>query len=113
MFRSHNPDRPWPTTGLTTERWMTEVTLQLVELRELIATQEHLQLKALTRTQWPESSFSRDPYPHVIKWNKHHYIEDGHHRICRWMMAGLTTALVRVYEIPEDTPPPPPPPQPR
>lgn len=112
MFRSAIEERIWPETGLTTDRWMTEIGLELVDLTDLIATQPTLTARGLSLNH-ASGTYSRDPYPHIIRYNGLHYIEDGHHRIARWMMGGITTALVRVFVIRPDTPPTPTPTQPK
>jgi hypothetical protein len=97
MFKAINPSRPWPTTGLTTQRWIDEVGIELVRISDLIATQNGVYLHALMADF--ADPYSHDPYPHVISWGGELWLEDGHHRVIRDIMQGRTSTNARVFVL--------------
>lgn len=80
-FRGIRGDRPYPVTGLTTARWVTEVDLDVVHLHQLWLTQDSVRVAALFGLTDP-TRFS-DAYPHVVAYDGELYLEDGHHRVLR------------------------------
>jgi hypothetical protein len=91
--------RPWPSTGLTTQRWIAEVPLQWVHLGDLELTQE-VNLSAVLRyLQGRGASHSGDEHIHVVKWRDALYIEDGHTRVGAMLIQGRDCARARVYDM--------------
>lgn len=87
--------RPYPPTGLTTERWRREVPIELVELRHLTLTQRHLYVDALLGYEGVPDG---DAYPHVVSFDGKLYLEDGHTRVVREVLIRRTNALfMRVF----------------
>lgn len=97
MFKAINPSRPWPTTGLTTQRWIDEVPIKVVRISDLIATQNGVYLHALL----PDFNepYGKDPYPHVVYWANELWLEDGHHRVLRDIIDGETVTTARVFVL--------------
>lgn len=85
---------PWPSTGMTTARWLT-VPTQHVRIADLIATQPGIYFHGLHAQQ----PYGGDRYPHVIHWHGHLYLEDGHHRATRAALNGHTHIEARVLNI--------------
>jgi hypothetical protein len=101
MFKaiiSRDNGEPWGSTGMTTTRWKTEIVPELVEIRELIATQPGLLLAALA-TGWDKTPIGGDPIPHVIAYDGNLYLEDGHHRVARAALRGMTHVPARVLVV--------------
>jgi len=92
---------PWPQAGMTTQRWIDEVQPRHVQIRDLIATQPHVILEALTDTFMRDDAqaWSRDPYPHVVSWRGDLYLEDGHHRAIRALLRNEAAMLARVLHL--------------
>lgn len=87
----------WMSQGMTTERWMTEIPVEVVRIGELIATQSGVLLHALMEPA-PESR-SGDPTPHVLRFNGRLYLEDGHHRVVRARLRGQLYVYARVLSV--------------
>ena len=92
---SRDHGEPWGATGMTSRKWL-EVPTQLVTIRDLIATQPGVYLRALMDPQLPVGG---DPLPHVIAWAGELYLEDGHHRAMQAHLSGAKTMLARVLII--------------
>jgi hypothetical protein len=93
-FRGIRADRPYPPTGLTTDRWKTEVAGEWVPLHQLWLTQEQVDIRALLG----HTDRISDSYPHVVAHDDALYLEDGHHRVLRaWLHDDATRLLMRVY----------------
>ena len=90
-----SPERPWPETGMTTQRWMDEVNPRPVPIADLVLVQDTLDLQALVTGAASESG---DPYPHVIAFGGQLWLEDGHHRVVRMALLGATHVEARVHE---------------
>lgn len=87
--------RPYPATGLSTERWIAEVPVQTVALADLTLTQAAVRILALFGA---EPSYSRDRYPHAVAHDGRLYLEDGHTRVLRAYFEHAAPALaMRVY----------------
>jgi hypothetical protein len=98
---SRDHGEPWPATGMSTQRWMDEVPVRQVRIRDLIATQSAVALAALVEDyRRGDQPHERDPHPHVIAWCGSLYLEDGHHRAIRALLRGEPTIDARVLEIP-------------
>lgn len=95
MFKAIDTTRPWPKTGMTTEKWK-QVPSFWVPLNQLIATQDGVKLEPLMKLT---GSFSGDSTPHVISWRGNMYLEDGHHRAIRAAIAGQTQVYARVLTL--------------
>lgn len=99
----HNIMRPYPETGLTTERWMNEVPVRAVNMHELVFTQEEISLIKVLEAIKGAPNVAGDKYPHVVHWlhNDVMYLEDGHHRVAVKLLTGKTNMTeARVLEIP-------------
>lgn len=96
MFKAIAADRPYPATGLTTALWR-EIQPVHVPITDLIATQDHLKIGALSPTH--HGSHSGDRLVHVVKWEGRLYLEDGHHRVVRERLAGADWVNARVFDI--------------
>jgi hypothetical protein len=95
-FRGIIDARPYPPTGLTTERWKREVRLAPVRLADLTLTQQHLRVDGLFGDVNERSA--DDSVPHVVLWRGNLYLEDGHHRAVRAALAGAAMLMVRVFD---------------
>lgn len=84
---------PWPPTGLTSKLWLNQPT-RWFTISDLTATQPGVLFAALISDTPP---YGGDPYPHVITWQNTHYLEDGHHRLIRALIAGHTQLQARSY----------------
>lgn len=87
--------RPWKETGLTTARWINEVATDLVFVRDLWLCQDGVYIHGL----FNENLYSRDPLPHVVKWHGELYLEDGHHRVVKAVLAGELYVEARVFSL--------------
>lgn len=102
MFKdivSRDHGEPWGPTGMSSYKWLS-VPAREVVIRELIATQPGLYLRALMD---PENAkrlpVGGDPLPHVIEWRGELYLEDGHHRAMQAQLRGQRTMFARVLTI--------------
>jgi hypothetical protein len=98
MFKaiiSRDNGTPWPDINMTTQKWLA-VAPTPVHIPDLIATQPGLMLHALTGRA---TTHCGDPIPHVISWQGSLYLEDGHHRAARHLLAGNTTMTARVLAV--------------
>lgn len=82
------------TEGMTTQRWMTEIEAVEVEIEDLIPTQPGVFYHALTE----QSPMGDDPLPHAVEVNGLLFLEDGHHRVMRAALSGLTRMQIRVMK---------------
>ena len=80
---------------MTTALWLSLPAREVI-IAELIATQPGLLLHALTGEP---TSHSGDVLPHVIAWQGALYLEDGHHRAARALLAGQLRMTARVLDI--------------
>lgn len=95
MFKGIDLSRPWPTTGMTSAKWLS-VPVRTVLIRSLILTQKGIYFEPLLEPAVPVGG---DGYPHVILWNSIQYLEDGHHRVVRAAIAGLLNIQARVLFV--------------
>lgn len=98
MFKgiiSRDNGEPWGSTGMTTAKWA-HIPTRDVTITDLIATQPGILLRALTEENTP---IGGDLIPHVINWQGNLYLEDGHHRAMRALLAGQRTLTARVLDI--------------
>lgn len=65
-------------------------------IAELIATQPGVLLHALVGDPVPVGG---DPWPHVILWRGDAYLEDGHHRAVRALLAGHSEIEARWLRV--------------
>lgn len=89
------PRRPWPSSGMTTDRWMDEITPRRIAISDIILVQDSLDIEALVKGN---GTHSGDPYPHVIAWGGLLWLEDGHHRVVRDALMGATHVEARLHE---------------
>lgn len=87
---------PWGTSGQTSATWL-DIPLVEVDVAELVATQAAFFFHAITDDEFPPLGI--DPHPHVILWDGVFYVEDGHHRVIRAMLAGRTHLFVRLLDL--------------
>lgn len=87
----------WMSQGMTTQRWIDEIPVQVVPIAELVATQPGVLLQALIDPA-PESH-SGDPLPHVLQFDGRLYLEDGHHRAVRARLRGQRYLYARVLHV--------------
>jgi hypothetical protein len=92
---SRDNGAPWGTTGLTSHTWL-DMPVQQFSIRDLILTQPGVYFHALTEQAAPVGG---DPYPHVVLWEGKAYLEDGHHRVMRALIAGRKTIGARVMKV--------------
>ena len=88
---------PWGSTGLNTDGWMANIKTKKVLISDLVATQPGVMLYALTENY--HSPYSRDRYPHVVKYDNVMYLEDGHHRVVKALLAGKKRVVVRLLDL--------------
>src|SRR4051794_15212442 len=100
MFKGVDVSRPWPHTGMTTEKWK-QVPPFWIPISELIATQEGVKLAPLSdiKKSLRYVSHSGDFHPHVVSWRGNLYLEDGHHRAVSAAISGNTQIFARVLTI--------------
>lgn len=96
MFKGINVGRPWPETGMTSEKWL-DVRLQVVFYKDLIVTQRGIFLHALMDEELVP--VGGDRYIHVIRWKGDLYLEDGHTRVVRNMVNGYNWSRARVLNL--------------
>jgi hypothetical protein len=94
-FRGIIDIRPYPSTHLTTARWIAEVAPERVSLASLTLTQRHLRVGGLFGVVNEHSA--ADPIPHAVAWGDDLYLEDGHHRVVRAALLGETSMMIRVW----------------
>lgn len=85
--------RPYPPTGIDSKQWR-QLPAETVPIADMVTTQRHLDLEALVhdlRSPWS------DDLPNVVAHAGHLYLEDGHHRVARALLAGETHILARVF----------------
>jgi len=82
---------PWGATGMTSATWL-GVPVETFAIADLTATQDGVYFHALAAGPAPVGG---DPYPHVIEWAGGLYLEDGHHRVVRALLAGQATIEAR------------------
>lgn len=92
MFKAVDTSRPWPKTGMTSEKWL-DVPVLMVRIRDLVFTQEGVYFESILN---PGRPYGGDRYPHVVFWNRTMYLEDGHHRAVRAGLEGLDLLQARV-----------------
>ncbi len=97
-FAGFGLHRPYPTTGMTTARWATEVDPVWIPFSTIILTQDGVNVLPLFGITDRQS----DLYPHVVRYRQHHFLEDGHHRVIRAAITGETGMLMRVLDAPQD-----------
>lgn len=96
MFKAVEAKAAYPVTGLTPALWR-EILPRHVPIGELIATQSHLAIAGLA----PDARVAHDAdrLVHVVQWQGHLFVEDGHHRIVRERLAGADWVNARVYNL--------------
>jgi hypothetical protein len=94
---SRDEGSPWGSTGLSTRSWLL-IPVRDVLIGDLVATQDGIYLEPLIRER--DSSWCGDPWPHVVAWRGHLYLEDGHHRVIRAALAGRIRVEARVFSVP-------------
>lgn len=87
---------PWGDIGMSTAKWL-GIPTETVMIADLTATQPGVLLHALSDDA--PTPVGGDPVPHVIAWDGHLYLEDGHHRIVRARLAGQHTVEARVLYV--------------
>jgi hypothetical protein len=95
MFKSVDTSRSWPTTGMTSEKWLSVRTFS-VKIDSLVATQDGVFIHPLID---PPAPVGGDEFPHVVFWNNILYLEDGHHRVVRAKIGGQDRVVARVLII--------------
>lgn len=98
MFKaviSRDDGEPWPTTDMTSTKWLA-IPVGTVRIADLTATQPGILLHALAGDPEP---IGGDPVPHVIDWAGEHYLEDGHHRVIRALIAGQHSITARILTV--------------
>jgi len=92
---SRDNGEPWGPTGMSTAKWL-HIEPQTVNIPDLTATQPGVLLHALIEQTVPVGG---DRIPHVIAWQGQMYLEDGHHRVMRALLAGQRTITARVLTV--------------
>ncbi len=87
--------RPYPPTGLTSARWLF-VPPQLVSWKNVTTTQRHVDIETILGLK-PRTMVAKDPHPHIVEYRGVLYLEDGHNRMVRDLLAGRTSTLARIY----------------
>lgn len=95
MFKGMDISRPWPATGMTSEKWLS-VLPRTVNMHNLILTQDGIYFKPLLETVVPVGG---DYLPHVVIWNKKLYLEDGHHRVMKLALNNIWRVQARVLDL--------------
>ena len=99
MFKAYTTRHngcPWGTSGQTSATWL-DIPLTEVSIADLVATQTAFFFHALMDHDWPH--MGTDPHPHVILWDGTYYVEDGHHRVIKAILAGRETIPVRLLSL--------------
>lgn len=90
--------RPYaPLHGMSTAKWK-EIPPTFVPLSSLRFCQPHLYVEGMLRVARGEASYSKDPYPFVVKYQGQLFCEDGHHRVVAAIVRGEAEILARVLE---------------
>jgi hypothetical protein len=85
-----------PTEGMTTEAWK-QIQPRPVELDKLRFTQQGVYIRALLDVHHGRHEpFTGDPYPHIVDYAGHLYIEDGNTRCLHATVTGKRTIMARV-----------------
>lgn len=87
--------RPYPPTGLTRETWQ-RIMPEWIDYHCLTTTQKGVYIDAVLQ-YWP--SPESDAYPNVVAYQGRFYLEDGHTRIVRDLLAGFNAGWVRVLRL--------------
>lgn len=83
------------TEGMTAERWG-NIAPQEVRFAHLFLTQSHVNVLAI----YGVSDRITDAYPHVVADHTGMYLENGHNRVLRAALTGLTDRMnMRVLEL--------------
>jgi hypothetical protein len=94
----HEQFRPWEPLGMTTERWRA-LPATAVELASLRFAQGGVSITGLLGHARGELvPVGGDPLPHVVRWRGRLYLEDGHHRVLGWLLAGREHGEVRILD---------------
>lgn len=80
---------------MVTAVWQ-EIAPTYMEIDLLVPTQKTVQEAVRHKIDYPFSSASGDPLPHVIEWKGNFYILDGHHRIKAKGQQGHRVVVCRV-----------------
>jgi hypothetical protein len=83
--------RPYPPTGLTTQAWK-RIPPSRIAWDELTTTQDGCTLQGLLGPTREGS----DLFPHVVAFGGVMYLEDGHCRMVKHLLAGRSSGLVRI-----------------
>lgn len=87
--------RPYPKTGMTTDRWKREIPPRTVHFGHLWLQQEHLKIQGLFGI--PHIGAADDVFPHAVQWHGAFYLEDGHHRVVMRALEGGERMVMRVF----------------
>lgn len=88
-------ERPWRETGLTSTTWLDQP-VRTFAMRDLVVTQPGVYFEALFSAPTPVGG---DSLPHVVIYQGTAYLEDGHHRLVRALIAGEKTLTARYVEV--------------
>lgn len=88
---------PYPTSGLSTKRWIREVPLAVVLFRDLWLTQDGIHFTTLFGIR--RAASANDTMPHVISYGGKMFLEDGHHRVTCLALAGRQGVWARVFAV--------------
>lgn len=86
---------PWPAHGLTADTWYQQPT-GFFRIATLTATQPGVLFEALIAEPDPVGG---DPLPHVVVHGGRTYLEDGHTRVVRALIAGRPMIRARYVEL--------------
>lgn len=95
MIKGINVTRPYTPTGLTTDRWIKEVSVEEIPVSEIVLTQNHFYIEAIL---YPKET--KDKYIHVVLYKGDYYLEDGHHRLLTQILTKQEKVQARVYNYP-------------
>lgn len=87
---------PWGTTGLTTAEWR-KIPPQVVVVSSLTATQRGVYFEHLAADH--QLREGGDEFPHVVAHAGRLYLEDGHHKVMRKLLAGRVYVWARVFSV--------------
>lgn len=87
---------PFEPTGMTTARWIDEITTTDVEIADLVVCQQGITFDALMATNLP---YGGDLFPHVVRYEGLLFLTDGHHRLGRALLQGRTVLPVRLLDL--------------
>jgi hypothetical protein len=85
--------RPYPETGLTTELWIATVKIEWVLWSSVITTQSGVTIHGML-SEVPRGA---DAWPHIVVYQGVSYLEDGHTRMVKSILAGKVGADCRVF----------------